>query len=137
MWREVYRERVGRRGMMLLVIGTLQGLLGWSIILAPPATFGALPAFSLFSQQTYAWMWIVPGIIAILGAFSKFGRLEAAAFFFAYLMPFLWGLAYVVSWWPDHALDVGTTVRAAGLYWCYAAIVLITSGWPDRLEPTA
>jgi hypothetical protein len=61
--------------------------------------------------------------------------MERLGFILSYLVPFLWGFIYLISWFYYHDLSAEMGIRSAAVYWCYSSLVILVSGWPDTLEP--
>jgi hypothetical protein len=70
------------------------------------------------------------GAVALVSAFTR-TRNDTWGFVLSYVVPFLWGTAYLISWYPLREINAGTAMRAGILYWGYSALVVIISGWPE------
>jgi uncharacterized membrane protein HdeD (DUF308 family) len=128
-------RRIGRRGACLLILGVLHLNLGWTLLSLPPTTLQALKVFRYVPVAVWGSLWMILGAISLLYAFVRRSKSDGLGFAAAYLMPSLWGLAYLLSWWPFRDIGIEAAVRAAGIYWCYALLIQIIAGWAE--EPSA
>lgn len=131
-WSPFTHRRIGRRGACLLSLGVIQIVTGWTMIDSPPLAFHALTLFRLVPPLTLGLLWLIPGAISLAYAFVRRTDNDSWGFVAAYLMPFIWGMAYVLSWFPLHDLPAGMGLRAAVIYWGYAALVQVISGWSEE-----
>lgn len=125
------RQRIGRRGAFLLILSFLQALLGWTTLGTPPLTVQNLTVFRDIPLWVLACTWLIPAVVSFFASWSRPGGLDGPAFFLGYGFFFLWGAAYVASWWPLGDLAAGGAWRPAGFYLCIAGLILVTSGWPE------
>lgn len=124
---------IGRRGGFLLVLAVVQAVIGWSNLIAPPATLHSLTVFRDIPQWVLATYWLVPAAVGfVAGLFERRVKWEGISFFLSYFTIFGWGFAYVASWWPFHELEIGTAFRTAAIYWSFAAMILLVSGWSEN-----
>jgi hypothetical protein len=102
---------------------------GWTLMGLQSVILKNLTVFKYLPMTTWGSVWMFLGTISVLFAFV---RRDAVGFVAAYLMPSLWGLAYLASWFPLHELGAVQAVRSAVLTGCYALLIQIISGWVEE-----
>lgn len=125
------KSRIGFRGASLMSLGIMEVIIGWSILDAKPEQYRFLTLFRYLPQTAMGWAWAIPGIVAILMAFFRTPARDRLGFVLAYVMPFLWGSFYLISWCIFRDLTLLIAFRAAILYWGYAMLILVISGWSE------
>lgn len=109
------RQRLGLRGVFLLLIGTGETCLGVSFIVDPPNPQGLELLTNMCSLHNWAWLWITAGIVTTVAAFLQIGR-DVIGLLAALAPPTVWATAYAYG-----AVD-GTYSRGA-----YIAVWYLTS----------
>lgn len=109
------RQRLGLRGVFLLLMGSGETCLGVSFIVDPPNTRGLELLTDLCSLHHWAWLWITAGVITTVSAFLQIGR-DLAGLLAALTPPTVWATAYT------YAAVTGTYSRGG-----YIAIWYLTS----------
>lgn len=91
------RKRLGRRGEVLIILGIGKVVWGIGYIFeSGPAERGLEMLTSIGPLQSWAWLWIVAGVITGSSAFLPAGR-DKWGFVAAQAPPTVWATAYVVS----------------------------------------
>lgn len=91
------RKRLGRRGEVLLILGI--GKVVWGIgyiVESGPAERGLEMLTSMCPLSSWAWLWIVAGVVTGVSGFLPAGR-DRWGFFAAQAPPSVWATAYAVS----------------------------------------
>lgn len=109
------RQRLGRRGIFLLIIGTGKTCWGISFLVDPPADHGLQLLTDVCSLRHWAWLWIIAGLVTGTSAFLRIGR-DRYGFVAALIPPTVWAVAYTA------AVVTGTYSRGA-----YVAVWYLTS----------
>lgn len=126
------KERIGRRGACLLALGVIEIDLGWSIWASPIKVSQLLTVFRHLPNTLLGAPWVVAGSIALVYAFTRRGKNDGIGFIATYIMPFVWGLAYLLSWFPFGDLGPDQAMRAVGIYWGYALLIQVVAGWVEE-----
>ncbi|MBB1253160.1 hypothetical protein H3146_07220 [Streptomyces sp. OF3] len=91
------RDRLGRRGAFLLILGIGKTSWGLGFLVAPhPEPRGLALLTSLAPLHCWAWVWVAAGIATTGCAFLKVGR-DALGFVTALVPPTVWATAYTVA----------------------------------------
>jgi hypothetical protein len=109
------RQRLGRRGIFLLIIGTGKTCWGISFLVDPPDDHGLQLLTDVCSLRHWAWLWIIAGLVTGTSAFLRIGR-DRYGFVAALIPPTVWAVAYTA------AVVTGTYSRGA-----YVAVWYLTS----------
>jgi len=89
--------RLGRRGIFLLVLGAGKTCYGIGFIVEPQTGAQGLRLLTeMCSLQSWAWLWIVAGLVTLGSAFVGIGR-DWFGFVAALIPPTVWALAYIVA----------------------------------------
>ena len=89
-------KRLGRRGRVLLILGTGKVCYGVGFIVDPPPARGLELLTMMCSLQSWSWLWIVCGSITAVSAFLRVWN-DRWGFVAALVPPTVWGTAYAVS----------------------------------------
>ena len=132
------RRHIGRRGMVLLLLGLVDLAYGAGMILARPVTMRYAPTWWPASvgqlaglpTHTWGWIWVGIGFFLFTGIPRTWrddhgGRWQFAA---EVALKSWWALAALLYWWKYKALGAWAP---AATYVGVAVLVLIISGWPD------
>lgn len=144
-WLPRTAKQVGRRGTVLLILGFLWLLLGYSVLLdmdiptADPAGVFHL----MIPAEIRGFLWMLTGGIAMCGAFRPPGFSDAFGWAALYAMPALRMVSYL-SGWLDWVVPFGTTGYERGwvpaITWgVIVALIATCAGWPEParvLPPT-
>lgn len=91
------RKHLGRRGRFLLILGIGKTCWGVGFIVTPQQTTQGLELLTRWcSLQSWAWLWIVAGLVTFASAFLRIGR-DGAGFIAALIPPSVWAIAYIVA----------------------------------------
>lgn len=128
---------VGRRGVCLLFFALLDFVYAFSLCRpAPPQAQAPTTAFlaSLAPLETWAWLWLMVGVVCLAGATAR--RLSGLAFACAAGLKMLWAAVLGLGWALGQ-VDRGWVTGAVWL--AFAVIVMTLAGWPDppHSEPAA
>ncbi|MCX4801797.1 hypothetical protein OG594_09050 [Streptomyces sp. NBC_01214] len=122
------RRQLGRRGTILSCYGIVWILYGFGQLVTPqPDQRGLKLALTLFPLDTWGWLWIVAGIIAIACAWAPPGR-DAAGFAALVLIVLPWMATYLAAW------ITGDSPRgwvAAAIWMLICIPVMVVAGWPE------
>jgi hypothetical protein len=127
-------RRIGRRGLFLLLIGSVWALNGMSLIIEPPPSLGAkqhLVIQYMAPLSFWGWTFIAGGILSIVYAFRK--RRDFPGFVGAVSPCVFWGSIEIISFF------LGTYDRGliASFVWVLCTcLILVVAGWrePEPLE---
>lgn len=142
------KDRLGRRGAMLLVVGLTYVLVGIGEFVREPLTVNGAWHL-LVPAGIRGWAWIVTGLFAAFFALSRpnrndvttaWWREDTSGWLALYWLPTVHILSFGYAWvlWlvTDHA---NFPTQGDPLAWYNAArqlpfivVVLICSGWPDK-----
>jgi hypothetical protein len=150
MWRIVRLDKtrpfraLGRRGLMLFMLGVLWVLFGVGIAAVPMSRFAGTGASTMLlaflDEQFIGAVWIVAGIVAIITAFVRRRyRGHDAVGFNALLAPVvLWMIGYLWSFvtWVVTREDGRPASWIAVIVWLITCVfILLAAGWPDPDDP--
>ena len=143
-------RRLGRRGMLLLLLGIAWILVGSTGIAIPSDRFsspgiGADTILQMLDSAPVYFLWIVSGSIAVfVGSLHDrriINKYEALGWNAVLTPPLVWMVFYIWSffiWMVTH----GEEGRAQGLYglvvWAVVSlIIMIVAGWPEEKFETS
>ncbi|MFG2780839.1 hypothetical protein ACGFY7_23665 [Streptomyces prunicolor] len=89
-------DKLGRRGIFLLIIGTGKTCWGISFLVDPPADHGLQLLTDVCSLRHWAWLWIIAGLVTGTSAFLRIGR-DRYGFVAALIPPTVWAIAYTAA----------------------------------------
>lgn len=91
------RVCLGRRGAFLLILGTGKTCWGVGFLVDPQDNPQGLDLLlRLYPIQSWAWLWIVAGLVTLGSAFVSIGR-DWVGFAVALLPPTVWAIAYTAA----------------------------------------
>lgn len=128
------RQRLGRRGIFLLILGVGKTCWGVSFLVDPPSTQGLELLTSLCDIQHWSWLWIVCGLITMTSAFLRVGR-DGAGFLAALAPPTVWAFAYTVAVVSGDYSRGGFV--AVWYLTSHVGVILWASGVPEHSVPHA
>lgn len=128
-------RRLGRRGALLVMKGTIATLYG-SGQLAEPArdTRGLRLLLKLCPLEVWGWAWITAGAVALLCAWLP-PRRDWPGFLAVWAITAPWSMSYLVAWWPLGDYPRGWV--AALIFGAFGTVCLVAIGWdeaPARTE---
>jgi len=122
------RVTLGRRGTILSCYGIVWILYGFGQLVTPqPDQRGLKLALHVLSLDTWAWLWIAAGVIAIACAWAPPGR-DAAGFVSLVLIVVPWMASYLAAWITR---DFPRGWVAAAIWMLICIPVLVVAGWPE------
>ncbi|CAL9591635.1 hypothetical protein SUDANB1_05237 [Streptomyces sp. enrichment culture] len=90
------RKTLGRRGEVLIILGIGKVVWGLGYIVDPPPDRGLEMLTSIGPLQSWAWLWIVAGVVTGGSAILPAGR-DRWGFVAAQAPPTVWAVAYAVG----------------------------------------
>lgn len=139
-------KQVGRRGTVLLMLGVVWLLLGYSVFLSMDIPTGAPEGgFHLsIPADVRGLLWTLTGVTAMCAAFRPPGFSDAFGWTALYVMPAVRTVSYL-SGWLDWIVPFGTPGHERGwvpaITWAVIVVLIATcAGWPEParvLPPTA
>lgn len=122
--------RFGRRGLCLALFAGVYIVYGFALAGSDPSRPGLELITKHVHLSTWAFFWIVTGVLAIGLSLSRRSWLGYVALM---PMPGLWAVANAGAYLLSLGTDQGTTAAWAGaLVWSLIAVLLaIISGWPE------
>lgn len=127
------RDRVGRRGSALLFFALLDLVYGYSLALpSRQARQSSALAYLAHVAPLWVWaaLWIIVGMLCLVGAFLRHDRWAFAA---AMFIKVLVGITSLFGWWFG-AIERGYV--SAAIWLALAGWIYIISTWPEPI-PTA
>lgn len=121
--------RLGRRGALLAMKGTIATLYGYGQIIQPvPDRRGLHMLLVLMPLRAWGWVWIVAGLTALVCAWLP-PRVDWPGYLAVWAITAAWAMSNLVSWWP-----LGENPRgwiAALVFGAFGAVCLIAIGWQE------
>lgn len=120
---------VGRRGLFLLFFGMLWSNTGYRWTEVPPTSPAFRLLFDLFPPELWGLFLIAMALLMAAGAFWK--RIEDLSYGVSTWVASFFG---VMSLWASIGLvqeDRINAVTVSGIYFFYAFLVWVVSGWPE------
>ena len=90
------RKHLGRRGVILLILGVGKVSWGASFLVDPPEAVGLQLLTQFCDLRHWSWLWIVCGAITAGSAFARIGR-DRVGFLAALIPPTVWAVAYMAA----------------------------------------
>ncbi|WP_338699218.1 hypothetical protein V2W30_22735 [Streptomyces sp. Q6] len=128
-------RRLGRRGALLTLKGTMAVLYGYGQTSQPTGNSNGLTLLlKLRPLEFWGWAWVAAGVIALASAWLP-ARRDWPGFLAVWLIATPWAMAYLVSWWPLGEFSRGWII--AMIFGAFGAVCLVAIGWdePARQEP--
>lgn len=123
----VVRDRVGRRGVVLLCLAYFGFLYGLSLLHPVPNASMTFLA-SLAPLPVFAATWLLCGVLCLVQAFLRSDR---AGFAYAAGVNLAWALLFIAGWL------LGAQPRGwltASFFLPFAGLALAGAGWPEKLR---
>lgn len=111
MRRRIFKH-VLHREIFLALWGTGLVTYGVSLITQPPADLRGLHlVVQIMSLHSWAWFWILLGLLSVAGSILRARSLlwDDAGFAAAAVPPLLWSVSYVSGWIPEQNFPRGCT----------------------------
>lgn len=127
-------RRLGRRGAILTLKGTITGLYGFGLLFDPiPDPRGLCLLLSLMPLRAWALLWIAAAATALVCAWLR-PRFDWPGYCAVWGITAAWAGAYLVSWWPLGEYPRGWI--AAVIWAAFGGVCLVVIGWdePARSE---
>lgn len=126
------RARLGRRGIVLLLLGAGKVCFGVGFIAAPPSAVGLDLLLRRAPLCVWAMVWIVAGAVVFASAWLRIGR-DWVGFAVACIPPVVWAFAY------GTAAVAGVYPRGAWIFGWYLTshigVILWASTVPEHSLP--
>lgn len=137
--------RLGRRGLMLLLLGLAYTSIGFGFVLVPQERFSAPGPGGLLQVLDSPWfgfLWVAGGLVACASGFARARTGHDAVGFNGLVVPaFVWAAFYAWSFLANVVsggeLGRPNTWIASVVYAALTAIVLFLARWPDPDDPHA
>jgi len=118
--------RIGRRGCVLLFLGLLDALFGYSFLVSP--MLSSIKIDYLLPYVVWGWIWVIAGVACL--AFCP-ARVDRVAFALEAAVMSAWGLVSGYIWATQHAPRLWVS---AVIWLAFAGLILIISSWPESPE---
>lgn len=122
-------QRLGRRGALLSMKGTIAVLYGYGQIAEPlPDRRGLGLLLKLMPLTGWGGVWVAAGLVAMVCAWLPPGR-DWPGFLAVWAVTATWAMSYLVSWWP-----LGETPRGwvgALVFGAFGGVCLVAIGWDE------
>ncbi|MBM9510003.1 hypothetical protein [Actinacidiphila acididurans] len=127
-------QRVGHRGALLVLLGTIALLYGASLITTPPVPhpIGLRLLLGLMPLKGWGYTLAAAGGIAVLCAPLRQGR-DWPGFTVLVLVWLPWSLSFLTSWWPQGENPRGWV--SALIFAALAGVPAACAGWEEPGEP--
>lgn len=122
-------HRLGRRGAILTLKGTISVLYGCSQLLAPlPDRRGVRLLLLLAPLPVWAAGWVAAGVVALVCAWVR-PQWDWPGFTAVWLVSSAWAMAFLAAWWPLREYPRGWVV--AVLFAAWGGVCLVVIGWDE------
>lgn len=121
--------RLGRRGALLTMKGTIATLYGYGQIVQPlPDRRGLCLLLKLMPLTGWGTVWMTAGITALVCAWLP-PRRDWPGFLAVWAITAAWSMAYLMSWWPLGEYPRGWV--ASLIFGAFGAVCLVAIGWEE------
>jgi hypothetical protein len=123
--------RLGRRGAILTLKGTIAALYGYGQLVQPlPDRRGLCLLLKLAPLPFWGWAWVVAGAAALVCAWAR-PRFDWPGFTAVWLVSSAWAMSFLAAWWPLGEYPRGWI--AAVLFGAFGGVCLVAIGWDEPL----
>lgn len=121
-------RRVGRRGAVLSLKGTMVVLYGYALLVQPPRdTRGIQLLLDLMPLRAWAWTWIAAGVTAIVSACWPPGQ-DWPGYPAVYFVVAPWALGSLASW---GLYDNPRGWVSAAIWGAFCGVAVVVAEWPE------
>ncbi|WP_330349286.1 hypothetical protein [Streptomyces sp. NBC_00582] len=121
--------RLGRRGALLTLKGTIAVLYGYGQIISPlNDRRGLCLLLKAWPLTVWAGLWITAGAVALVCAWLP-PRRDWPGFLAVWGITAPWSMAYLVAWWPLDEYPRGWV--PAAIFGAFGAVCLVAIGWEE------
>lgn len=122
-------RRLGRRGAILTLKGTIAVLYGYGQLVQPPSDLrGLCLLLKAMPLERWAVLWIAAGAVALVCAWLP-PRRDWPGFVAVWGITAPWSMAYLVAWWPLNEYERGWI--PALIFGAFGAVCLVAIGWDE------
>lgn len=122
-------RRLGRRGALLTLKGTIATLYGYGQLVEPVGDRRGLTLLlKMMPIQAWGAAWIAAGMIALACAWVP-PRRDWPGFLAVWAVTAPWSMAFLVAWWPLGEYPRGWV--AALIFGAFGAVCLVAIGWDE------
>lgn len=122
-------RRLGRRGALLTLKGTIATLYGYGQLVAPASDRrGLCLLLKLMPLEAWAGLWVVAGLAALVCAWLPQGR-DWPGYLAVWAVTAPWSMAYLMAWWPLGEYPRGWV--AALIFGAFGSVCLVAIGWDE------
>lgn len=122
------RRQVGRRGAILVLLGSIAALYGYALIIQPiPSNVGIRLLLHVMPMNGWGWALLAAGAAAVACAPLRQGA-DWPGFTALVLVWTPWSLSYLTSWW------LGDNPRgwiSAAVFAALAGVPAVVVGWSE------
>lgn len=129
--RRWVRSPFGRRGAFLLLFGAMWALAGYGRLSTVPSEqqlTGIQPLLAIAPYRTWAALWLVTGIAALVAAFLRKPGQDVFGFVALVIPVSLWGISNLVLY---SVAGYRPGLQAAAIFACMLTALIIVAGWPE------
>jgi hypothetical protein len=128
-------SRLGRRGAVLLIFGTIWCVHGIRLATDDRPRPGVMPLAELVPLPVIGAVWITVGLLGIAYAFRRGPDRDIVGFHALVGLSLAWSATYAWSWVlylvPGPPLGAGHAWSGALIWAAAAALVIVCSGWAE------
>ena len=122
-------RRLGRRGTILLLKGTIAVLYGYGQLTQPiPDRRGLRLLLALMPLGGWAAAWMAAGLVALVCAWLP-ARRDWPGYLAVWAITAPWSMGYLVAWWPLGEYERGWI--PAAIFGAFGAVCLVAIGWDE------
>ncbi|MGW2550730.1 hypothetical protein [Streptomyces sp. NPDC001635] len=122
-------RRLGRRGTILALKGTIAVLYGYGQLTQPvPDRSGLRLLLKLMPLDAWAWGWIAAGAVALFCAWLSRSR-DWPGYLAVWAITAPWSMGYLVAWWPLGEYERGWI--PAAIFGAFGLVCLVVIGWDE------
>jgi hypothetical protein len=128
-------RRLGRRGTLLILKGSIAVLYGYGQLTQPSNQRGLCLLLKLMPLEAWAAAWMAAGLAALACAWLP-ARRDWPGYLAVWAITAPWSMSYLVAWWPLGEYERGWI--PALIFGAFGLVCLVAIGWdepPARSEP--